>query len=106
MRNSIRQEKVDGIDTSISITSSGASGLYVVAITQTSGVGAVFDATDSGVECYMGIRGDGMEEAFARSLLQQLGCDRVLLTLSLRSVTRAVLKDLLLRVVSLGKNLV
>lgn len=98
--NKVWVKNVAGCDTSFSLSLDTKRNVAIVAITQTGGIGSVFDADESGVECFMGIRGDGLEEAFCRSLLYQLRCHRLLLTMAVRSITSASLKELMGEIVS------
>jgi hypothetical protein len=104
--NKVWAVNICGTETSISLTVSQSKSIAMVAITQVGGIGSIFDATESGVECYMGIRGDGIEEAFSRGLLGRLGCQRVIVTLALKSSAPEILKALLSELSSRAKELV
>ena len=84
-----------GRDLDLSITSTRGCECAVVAITETGGVGSVFDANPLGVECYLGSRGDGSSEALARALVGVIGTRQVLLTLAVRDLTPAIITALL-----------
>ena len=72
--------------------------LAVVSICQASGFGSVLDASSGGVVRMVGARGDGIEEAFARALMSQIGTQRVILTLALRCSSPQMFRDLLLEI--------
>ena len=76
-----------GNPVSISITISDNHRIALVAVCGSSGVGSIFDATELGVQCHLGLRGDGIAEAFAKSLISLTGCQRVILTISIRDLS-------------------
>ena len=78
---------------STSCTCGGESA--IVAVTETGGIGSVFSANSEGVECYLGARGDGVHEAFARALVSVLGTQQLLLTLAIRDISPAIISALL-----------
>ena len=79
----------------VSVTSTHGRDTAVVAITETGGIGSVFDASPLGVECYLGTRGDGVSEAFARALVSVIGTQQILLTLALRELSPELVSALL-----------
>lgn len=81
------------IPISVSMTRNGMSS--IVAVSETGGIGSVFDVNKNGVECYLGSRGDGVPEAFARSLTDILNVQTVLLTLAVTSLDADLAKTLL-----------
>jgi hypothetical protein len=84
-----------GRDLSISMTKCRSNSTSIIAITETGGIGSVFDANSLGVDCYLGSRGNGIPEAFARSLPTVLKSEHVLLTLALREIDSEVVQALI-----------
>ena len=78
-----------------SVTKAHASTTSVVSISETGGIGSVFDANVNEVQCYLGSRGDGVPEAFARTLVDILGVQHVLLTLAVRDLNPQFISALL-----------
>ena len=103
--NKVWNTKVAEKDTSISLTLSSNSKIAVVAINQAHGIGSVFDATEFGVECYLGSRGSGVEEALARALIPITGCTRVLLTLAVYERDSATVRQLLDEIKEVSREL-
>ena len=95
MINSLWNVDYHGRDLSISMTKCRSNSTSIIAITETGGIGSVFDASSLGVECYLGHRGNGIPEAFARSLPNVLHSEHVLLTLALREIDSKVVQALL-----------
>jgi len=85
--------KIRGNTTEFSVSKTRT--IAIVGITQARGFGSIFDASSDGVICLVGVRRDGLEEAFARSLTSVLGSERVILTLALRDSGPETFKDLL-----------
>ena len=95
----------NGRDLSISLTKSMSGSTSIMAITETGGMGSVFDASSLGVECYLGSRGNGIQEAFARCLPVILSSQHLLLTLALREIDDDVVKALISSIRSRSDNL-
>jgi hypothetical protein len=85
----------DGNSISISVTVSDNHRIALVAVCGSSGLGSIFDATDLGVQCHLGLRGDGIAEAFAKSLMTITRCQRVILTISIRDLSSKVAHSIL-----------
>ncbi len=99
-------KNVGGHETSFSLSLDSRRTTAILGITETGGIGSVFDADESGVECFLGVRGEGLEEAFCRTLLGQLNCRRILVTLAVSKVSPELLRGLMSEIASVGKELV
>lgn len=93
--NSCWTQGIHGIETNFSLTRPASRCVALVAINQASGIGSVFDATETGVQCLLGLRGGGYEEALARALLQSLKVSRVILTVALSKVDTQCVKSIM-----------
>ena len=80
---------------SISLTRVFDKSVCVVAVCQSKGIGSVLDASESAVSFLLGSKGDGVHEAFARSILQITGSKRVIATISVSDLTPLMVKELL-----------
>jgi hypothetical protein len=79
----------------LTVSRTSRSQTSIVAITETGGIGSIFDASVNETECYLGTRGDGLSEAFARALISILGTQHVLLTLAVRNIDQRICNALL-----------
>jgi hypothetical protein len=85
----------DGKPISLSVTLANSNQIGVIAVCASAGIGSIYDATEMGVECHLGSRGDGISEAFAKSLLRITGCKRVILSLAIPNISSKMVKSIL-----------
>jgi hypothetical protein len=95
LRTTICTREVLNQSVSVSISSTARRDIALVVICGAGGIGTILETTETSVNCLLGCKTDGYEEAFARSLLQKLNLSRMILTLSLLNRTREVFKSLL-----------
>jgi len=85
---------IDDRPVSVSVSSLGGGKIAIIGISASSGIGSIFEATDLGVECHLGVRGDGLQEALAKSLLRITGCPRVILALAFPNLSSQSVQSL------------
>ena len=95
LSNQVWTTTIQAVHTTISLTQTRDRSIAVVAVNQAHGIGSVFDANEAGVQCLLGTRKEGMEEACAMALVRVLGCRRVILTIALLESSSDIVKSLL-----------
>ena len=79
----------------MSLSQSRDNAIAVIAINQAKGIGSVIEATQDHVQRLLGDSTEGLEEAFARSLVTVTQCRQILLTIALRDPTPVILREVL-----------
>lgn len=92
--------ELSGVPTSFSVSKAFDNSVCIVAVCQSKGIGSFLVANEYGVKCLIGSREGGLQEAFARSLLESTGAKKVVLTLSVSSVSSGLVKELLREIIS------
>lgn len=92
--------ELSGALTSFSVSKVFDNSSCLVAVCQSKGIGSFLVANENGVRCLIGSREDGLQEAFARSLVDSLGTKQVVLTMSVSSISPGLVKELLTEIIT------
>jgi hypothetical protein len=87
---------VAGRSTQFAASNTGGNGVVILAITQVKGPGSVFELSAGGnVQCLLGLRGSGTEEALTIAVGKLLKCRQIVLTLAIPNITTEAVHSIL-----------
>lgn len=92
------EANIQDVKTDISISLSKGRKVCIVAVSQANGIGSVFDASEDSVQCLLGARREGLEDACALALLRYLDCERLVLTIAMPNISQDRVRVLLAEV--------